>query len=130
MAELEWLSMTLQADHLRFLSNNHSRPVAATINTATTDHGVDEVGSSLGVAGFASGALFGDGGCCAIAGGFKDKSSRPGGIDFVSSELVGSAFDSEGGKIAAVTRAASQGSSASFARDCFTRSTAFGEFIS
>jgi hypothetical protein len=40
---------TLQADHFRFFTSNHSRPVAATINTATTDHGVDEVGSSLGV---------------------------------------------------------------------------------
>jgi len=44
------LSMTLQADHLRFLSNNHSRPIAATIKIAITLHGVDEVGSSLGVA--------------------------------------------------------------------------------
>ena len=60
---LELARCTLQADHLRFLSTSHSRPVAVTINTATTDHGVDEVGSSLGVAGFASSAFFGAGGC-------------------------------------------------------------------
>ena len=48
-------SMKLQADHfVRRLSNNHSRPIAATINTTTTDHGVDEVGSSLVTDGFAS----------------------------------------------------------------------------
>jgi uncharacterized membrane protein len=58
-----WLPTTLQADHLRFFTKNHSRPVAATINTATTDQGVDEAGSSLGAdVGFASGAFFGAGG--------------------------------------------------------------------
>ena len=62
------LSMTLQADHFRPLSNNHSRPVAATIKMTITLHGVDDVGSSLGVeAGFASGAFF-DGGSWAIRG--------------------------------------------------------------
>ena len=50
--------MTLQAVHLRFFTSNHSRPNAATISTATTDHGVDEVGSSVGVVtAFASGAF-------------------------------------------------------------------------
>lgn len=43
------LPMTLQANHLRFFTSNHSRPVAATTNTATTDQGVDEGVSSLGV---------------------------------------------------------------------------------
>lgn len=43
------LSMTLQVDHLRFLSKSHSRPVAATIKTTMMLHGVDEAGSSLGV---------------------------------------------------------------------------------
>lgn len=45
------LFRTSQADHFRFLSNNHSRPIAATINTATTDHGVDEDGFSIAAAG-------------------------------------------------------------------------------
>ena len=63
------LSMTLQADHLRFLSNNHSRPIAATNNTATIDHSVGDVGSSLGVGeGFASDAF--DVGGCTTGGGF------------------------------------------------------------
>ena len=46
---LELAPSTLQADHFRFLSTNHSRPHAATIKTTITLHGVDEVGSSLGV---------------------------------------------------------------------------------
>ena len=55
--------MTLQAAHLRFFTSNHSRPNAATISTATTDHGVDEVGCSAGVVtAFASGAFGGDAG--------------------------------------------------------------------
>ena len=44
---LELARCMLQADHFRFFTSNHSRPIAATINTATTDHGVDEVASSL-----------------------------------------------------------------------------------
>lgn len=40
---------TLQADHFRFFTTNHSRPHAAKINTTMMLHGVDEVGSSLGV---------------------------------------------------------------------------------
>jgi hypothetical protein len=35
--------MTLQADHFRFFTSSHSRPVAATINTTMMLHGVDEV---------------------------------------------------------------------------------------
>ncbi len=46
------ISMTLQGDHLPFLRSNHSRPIAATINTATTDHGVDEVVPSLAATDF------------------------------------------------------------------------------
>lgn len=47
----------MQADHLPFFNSNHSRLVAATITTASTDHGDEDVGSSLGVVvvGFASG---------------------------------------------------------------------------
>jgi hypothetical protein len=44
---LELAPTTLQADHLRFFTSNHSKPVAATTNTVTTDHGVDVVGSSV-----------------------------------------------------------------------------------
>ena len=40
---LELASTTLQADHLRFFTSNHSRPVAAAINTTMMLHGVDEV---------------------------------------------------------------------------------------
>lgn len=40
--------MTLQADHFRFFTSSHSRPLAATINTTMMLHGVDEAGSSLG----------------------------------------------------------------------------------
>jgi hypothetical protein len=46
---LELAPPTLQADHLRFFTSNHSRPVAATISTTMMLHGVDDVGSSLGV---------------------------------------------------------------------------------
>ena len=65
--------MTLQADHLRFLSTSHSNPIAATINTTMMLHGIDDVGSSLGVAtvGFTSAALF-DAGCCTSGRGFGD----------------------------------------------------------
>ena len=66
---LELAPVASLADHFRIFTSNHSRPVAATINTATTDHGVDEVGSSLGVAGFASGAFIGAGGCTIGGGG-------------------------------------------------------------
>ena len=59
---LELVPPTLQADHLRFFTSNHSRPVAATINTTMMLHGVDEVGSSLGgVVGFDADAFFADG---------------------------------------------------------------------
>ncbi|GAA5148230.1 hypothetical protein GCM10023213_44090 [Prosthecobacter algae] len=65
---LELARRTLQADHFRFFTSNHSRPVTATIKTMMMLHGVDEVGSSLGVvSGFASGAI-GVGGC--TTGGF------------------------------------------------------------
>lgn len=49
------------ADHFRFFTNNHSRQVAATLNTTMMLHGVDEAGSSLAVVGvgFASGASSG-----------------------------------------------------------------------
>ena len=60
---LELAPMTLQADHLRFFTSNHSRPVAATIKMTITLHDVDNVGSSLAVEGFASAAFFGAGGC-------------------------------------------------------------------
>jgi hypothetical protein len=45
------------------LTNSHSRPVAAAINTTIMLHGVDEVGSSLAAVavGFASGSFFGTG---------------------------------------------------------------------
>jgi hypothetical protein len=38
--------------HERRMSNNHTRPSTVTINTTMMLHGVDEVGSSLGVADF------------------------------------------------------------------------------
>ncbi len=62
---LELAPMMLQADHLRFFTSNHSRPIAATINTTMMLHGVDEVGSSPGVfeVGFGSVAFFAVGGC-------------------------------------------------------------------
>ena len=58
---LDLVPATLQADHFRPLSSNHSRPIAATIKTTMMLHGVDEAGSSLGVgaAGLDSGAFFG-----------------------------------------------------------------------
>jgi hypothetical protein len=46
-----WHKRRCRPHHFRFFTSNHSRPQAATINTATTDHGVDEGGSSLGVDG-------------------------------------------------------------------------------
>ena len=49
---LELAPVTLQADHLRFFTSNHSRPVAATINTTMMLQGVDEVGCSLTAADF------------------------------------------------------------------------------
>jgi hypothetical protein len=62
---LELPQATLQADHFRFFTSNHSRPITATINTTKMLHGVDEVGSSLGVdgAGEVVGAIFGAVGC-------------------------------------------------------------------
>ena len=39
---LELVPATLQADHSRFFTSNHSRPVAATINTTIMLHGVDD----------------------------------------------------------------------------------------
>lgn len=39
--------MTLKVDHLRFLNNNHSRPIAATISTTMMLHGVDGDAASL-----------------------------------------------------------------------------------
>ena len=45
---LELAQATSQADHFRFFTSNHSRPVAATINTTMMLHGVDEAGSSFG----------------------------------------------------------------------------------
>ena len=48
-----------QADHMRLFTSNHIRPMAAMINTAATDHGVDEVGSSLGGDGAVEGAFLG-----------------------------------------------------------------------
>ena len=66
---LELARCKLQADHFRFFTSNHSRPIAATINTTMMLHGVGEVGSSLGVTVFASGAFFGAGGCT-TGGGF------------------------------------------------------------
>ena len=61
---LELARCTLQTDHLRFFTSNHSSPSATTINTTMMLHGVDEVGSSLGGdAGFSSRAFFGAGGC-------------------------------------------------------------------
>lgn len=58
---LELARCTLQADHFRFFTSNHSRPVAATSSPAITDHGVDEAGSSLdaGREGVGSDAFFG-----------------------------------------------------------------------
>jgi hypothetical protein len=58
---LRWNNSALEADHFRFLSTSHSRPVAATIKTTMMLHGVDEAGSWLGVVGvsFASGSFFG-----------------------------------------------------------------------
>lgn len=44
----------LQADHLRFFTSNHSRPVAAAIKMTITLHGVDEVGSSANGSSFAA----------------------------------------------------------------------------
>ncbi len=38
----------LQANHFRFLSNNHSRPSAAKIKTTMMLHGVDEADGPLG----------------------------------------------------------------------------------
>jgi hypothetical protein len=38
---------TLQVAHFRLFTSNHRRPVAATTNTTTTDHVVDEFGCSL-----------------------------------------------------------------------------------
>ena len=43
---LELAPTTLQADHLRFFTSNHSRPSAATINTTIMLHGVDEAVAS------------------------------------------------------------------------------------
>ena len=54
---LELAPTTLQADHFRFFTSNHSRPVAATIKTTMMLQGVDEVGSSVGVGGADSGTL-------------------------------------------------------------------------
>ena len=54
---LELAAMTLQADHLRFFTSNHSRPITATIITTHTGHDIDEDDSSLVVAGFDSGAF-------------------------------------------------------------------------
>lgn len=84
---LELAPTTLQADHLRFFTCNHSKPSAATINTAMMLHCVDDVGSSLGVdvVGFASGAFFGAGG---------------------SSEVVVAFFESEAASLAAWKMAA------------------------
>ena len=45
---LELARCTLQADHLRFFTSNHSSPIAATINTTMMLHGVDDADSSLG----------------------------------------------------------------------------------
>ena len=61
---LELARCTLQADHFRFLSTNHSRPIAATISTTMILHGVDEAGPSLAVAvaGLDKGASFDFGG--------------------------------------------------------------------
>ncbi|MEZ5430457.1 MAG: hypothetical protein R3F31_04615 [Verrucomicrobiales bacterium] len=50
--------MLLQADHLRVLSNNHNRPIAATINMATADYGVDEVSCSLNATAGESASFF------------------------------------------------------------------------
>ena len=60
--ELELARWTLQADHFRFFTSNHSRPVAATIKMTTRLHGVDEVAASLCVdAVEVAGAFFGGG---------------------------------------------------------------------
>ena len=60
---LELARCTLHADYFRFLSSNHSRPVAATIKTTMMLHGVDEAGSSAsgGAVGFALSVFFGAG---------------------------------------------------------------------
>ena len=54
-----WLLRRCRPHHLLFLSNNHSRPIAATLNTTMMLHGVDDAGSLLGVdaVGFASGVF-------------------------------------------------------------------------
>ena len=46
-----YLNLTPKKHHSRFFTSNHSRPVAATIKMTATSHGLDEVGSSLGVDG-------------------------------------------------------------------------------
>ncbi len=61
-----WLAARCRPHHLRFFISNHSRPIAATINTTMMLHGVDEVGSPLVVVGIglAGGSLvpfFGEG---------------------------------------------------------------------
>ena len=48
---LELARCTLQTDHLRFFTSNHSSPSATTINTTMMLHGVDEAGSSLDAVG-------------------------------------------------------------------------------
>ncbi len=66
-----WLAARCRPHHFVCrLSNSHSRPIAAKISTAITDHGVDDAGSWLGVdaVGFASGAIFSGG--CANCGEF------------------------------------------------------------
>ena len=71
---LELAPSTLQTGHFRFFTSNHSRPIAATINTMMTLQGVDEVGSSLGVDGAAAveGAFFGAVGTAGTVGGLTD----------------------------------------------------------
>ena len=61
-------ALLLPHAHERRLSNNHSRPPAATVDTTMMLHGDDDAGSSLGVvgAGFAS---EGSGGSCGSTGG-------------------------------------------------------------
>ena len=54
---LELARCTLQADHLRFLSNSQARAIAATIITPPISHEVDADGSSIVCAGLDSGAF-------------------------------------------------------------------------